>query len=106
VQLLKGGFSPAPGLRVPPPTYPDTANIGSRQGDNTGRFIFILGPVPTHITLRALDEDGALLAEQVNDLDWTKDDRENVRVTGHPGRCTTRSNAEGVDTVGTFSSAL
>lgn len=74
VQLPNGGFSPAPGPSIPPPTYPDTAYIGSRQGDNTWRFTFILGPVPTHITLRALAEDGSLLAEQVNDLQWTRDD--------------------------------
>jgi hypothetical protein len=74
VQLPGGGFSPAPGPRVRPPTYPDTPYIGSRQGDNTWKFTFILGPVPTHIILRALAEDGALLAEQVNDLEWTRDD--------------------------------
>lgn len=51
VQLPNGGFSPAPASRIPPPTYPDTPYIGSRQGDNTWRFTIILGPVPSHITL-------------------------------------------------------
>ncbi|WP_172801374.1 hypothetical protein [Arthrobacter sp. OY3WO11] len=41
--------------------------IGSRKGEDTWRFTFILGPVPSHITLRALAEDGSVLAEQVND---------------------------------------
>jgi hypothetical protein len=75
VQLPGGGFSPAPGPSTTPPTYPDTRYIGSRQGDNTWRFTFILGPVPTHIALRALAwGDGSMLAEQVNDLQWTRDD--------------------------------
>lgn len=74
VPLPGGGFSPAPGPIISPPSYPDTRYIGSRQGDNTWRFTFILGPVPTHITLRALADDGSLLAEQVNDLEWTRDD--------------------------------
>jgi len=74
VQLPDGGFSPAPGPTIPPPAYPDTRYIGSRQGDNTWRFTFILGPVPGHVTLRALAEDGIVLAEQVNDLEWTRDD--------------------------------
>jgi hypothetical protein len=74
IPLPNGGFSPAPGPTIPPPTYPDNRYIGSRQGDNTWRFSFILGPVPTHVTLRALAEDGSVLAEQVNDLEWTRDD--------------------------------
>lgn len=74
VQLPNGGFSPAPGPSVPPPTSPDAPYIGSRQGDNTWRFTFILGPVPGHVTLRALAEDGTVLAEQENDLEWTRDD--------------------------------
>lgn len=74
VQLPSGGFSPAPGPIVPPPTYPDNAYLGSRLRDNTWRFTFILGPVPTHITLRAIAGDGSVLAEQVNDLEWTRDD--------------------------------
>ena len=74
IPLPNGGFSPAPGPSIPPPTYPDTAYIGNRQEDDTWRFTFILGPVPTHITLRALAEDGSLLADQVNDLQWTRDD--------------------------------
>ncbi|WP_258802366.1 hypothetical protein [Pseudarthrobacter sp. NS4] len=74
VQLPNGGFSPAPGSRVQPPTYPDTHYIGSRKEGNTWRFTVILGPAPTRITLRALAEDGSLLAEQVNDLEWTRDD--------------------------------
>jgi hypothetical protein len=74
IQLPGGGFSPAPGPSVPPPAYPDTRYIGSRQGEDTWRFTFILGPVPRHITLRALATDGSVLAEQVNDLEWTRDD--------------------------------
>lgn len=74
VSLPNGGFSPAPGPDPPPPTYPDTPYIGSRQGDNTWRFTFILGPVPSHVTVRALAEDGTVLAEQENDLEWTRDD--------------------------------
>lgn len=74
VPLPGGGFSPGPGPSVPPPTYPATRYIGSRQANDRWRFTFILGPVPTHITLRALAEDGTLLAEQVNDLQWTRDD--------------------------------
>lgn len=74
VPLPGGGFSPAPGPSIPPPSYPDTRYIGSRQGHNTWRFTFILGPVPTNITLRALADDGSVLAEQVNDLEWTRDD--------------------------------
>lgn len=74
VQLPNGGFSPAPRPSVPPPTYPDAPYIGSRQGDNTWRFTFILGPVPDLVTLRALAEDGTMLAEQENDLEWTRDE--------------------------------
>lgn len=74
VQLPGGGFSPAPGPSVPPPSYPDTRYIGSRQDDNTWAFTFILGPVPGHVTLRALTEDGSVLAEQKNDLEWTRED--------------------------------
>jgi len=74
VQLPNGGFSPAPGPTIPPPAYPDTRYIGSRQGDNTWGFTFILGPVPSHVTLRALAGDGTVLDEQVNDLEWTRDD--------------------------------
>jgi hypothetical protein len=74
VQLPNGGFSPAPGPRVPPPTYPDAPYISSRHGADTWRFTFILGPVPTRITLRALSEEGALLAEQLHHLEWTRDD--------------------------------
>jgi hypothetical protein len=74
VPLPGGGFSPAPGPSIPPPSYPDTRYIGSRQDDNTWRFTFILGPVPTRITLRALADDDSVLAEQVNDLEWTRDD--------------------------------
>ena len=69
-----GGFSPAPGPSVPPPAYPDTRYIGSRQGEDTWRFTFIPGPVPSYITLRALATDGSVLAEQVNDLEWTRED--------------------------------
>ena len=78
VQLPNGGFSPAPGPTIPPPAYPDTRYIGSRQGDNTWRFTFILGPVPSHVTLRALAGDGSVLAEQENDLEWTRDDAFNL----------------------------
>lgn len=74
IPLPNGGFSPAPGPSTPPPTYPETRYIGSRQGDATWRFTFILGPVPDHVTLRALAPDGTVLAEQENDLEWTRDD--------------------------------
>ena len=73
VQLPGGGFSPAPGPSLPAPTYPDTRYIGSRQGDKTWSFTFIIGPVPTRVTLRALDDNGSVLAEQVNDLEWIRD---------------------------------
>lgn len=73
VQLPNGGFSPAPGPSVPAPTYPNTPYIGSKEGD-TWRFTFILGPVPTHITLRALAEGGSVLAEQETDLEWSRED--------------------------------
>ncbi|MCQ6272837.1 hypothetical protein M8J71_20475 [Pseudarthrobacter sp. R1] len=73
VQLPNGGFSPAPGPSVPPPTYPDTRYIGNRAGDNTWKFTFILGPVPTNITLRALADGGSVVAEQENDLEWSRE---------------------------------
>lgn len=74
VQLPNRGFSPAPRPSVPPPSYPDTPYIGSREGGNTWVFTFLLGPVPGHVTLAALADDGTVLSEQENDLEWTRDD--------------------------------
>ncbi len=41
---------------------------------DTWRFPFILGPVPTRITLCALAEVGSVLAGQENDMEWSRDD--------------------------------
>lgn len=75
VPLPNGGFSPAPepnaGPDSTPPAYPEVSIHGVRQDQDTWTFTFVLGPNPDHITLRALSTDGALLAEQEHDLEWT-----------------------------------
>jgi hypothetical protein len=76
VPLPDGGFSPAPGPSIPPPTYPTAPFISSRQ--DGGRWTFVpsgaRNSTPDRVSLRALAADGTVLAEQENDLVWTKDD--------------------------------
>ena len=76
VPLPNGGFSPAPGPSIPPPTYPTAPFLSSRQ--DGGKWTFFpsgaTNRTPDRVTLRALAADGTVLAEQENDLVWTKDD--------------------------------
>ena len=75
IPLPGGGFSPAPGPSIPPPTYPDAPYLSYKQDDRTW-VIYPAGgsDTPDRVTLRALAKDGSVLAEQENDLEWTKDD--------------------------------
>ncbi len=79
VPLPDGGFSPAPGPSIAPPTYPTAPFISSRQ--DGGRWTFFpsgaRNSTPDRVSLRALAADGAVLAEQENDLVWTKEDPSN-----------------------------
>lgn len=76
VPLPNGGFSPVPGPSMPPPTYPDAPFLSYKR--DTGKWAFYPAAArngtPERVTLRALADDGSVLAEQVNDLEWTKDD--------------------------------
>jgi hypothetical protein len=76
VPLPNGGFSPAPGPSIVPPTYPTAPFISSRQ--DGGRWTFFpsgaRNSTPDRVSLRALAADGTLLAKQENDLVWTNDD--------------------------------
>lgn len=71
IPLPNGGFSPAPGPSVPPPTYPDAQIQGVRKDDDTWTFTFYPGPNPDRVTVRALATGGTVLAEQDNGLVWT-----------------------------------
>jgi hypothetical protein len=76
VPLPNGGFSPAPGPGIPPPTYPEAPFLSFRP--SAGKWAFrpagARNSTPDRVTLRALAQDGAVLAEQENDLVWTKTD--------------------------------
>lgn len=60
----KASPTPAP---EPSPSY-----YGARADADTWVFTFTLGPHPEHVSVRALAEDGTVLAEQENDLVWTR----------------------------------
>lgn len=79
VPLPGGGFSPAHGPSIPPPTYPTAPFISSKQ--DGGRWTFFpsgaRNSTPDRVSLRALAADGTVLAEQESDLVWTKDDPSN-----------------------------
>ena len=76
VPLPNGGFSPAPGPSIPPPTYPDAPFLSFKP--SVGKWAFhparTSNGTPDRVTLRALADDGSVLSEQGIDLEWIKDD--------------------------------
>jgi hypothetical protein len=80
VPLPDGGFSPVPEPSIPPPTYPTAPFISSKEEDG-GKWTFFpsgaRNSTPDRVSLRALAADRTVLAEQENDLVWTKDDPTN-----------------------------
>lgn len=76
VPLPNGGFSPAPEPSIPLPTYPDAPFLSHKR--DAGKWAFYPAAArdstPDQVTLRALAENGSLIAEQENDLEWTKND--------------------------------
>lgn len=66
--------APEPSATVSPPRVPHAAFFSSRKDANTWEFSVSQSGNPTRVTVRALASDRTVLAEQQNDLVWTKAD--------------------------------
>lgn len=55
-----------------PPRVPQAAFLSSRKDPTTWEFSVSQSGNPPHVTVRALTADRAVLAEQQNDLVWTR----------------------------------
>lgn len=81
-QRLPGYGPPVPIKSVTPgvpntpspfiPATPPGAFLGTRTDPNVWAFSISQAGLPEHVTVRALAADGSVLAEQHNDLVWTR----------------------------------